>query len=475
MDYAILMAITGDYAFCAAHTLLTLQRSSPQVFERCDFIICQNGLTQASRRALQKICAGRAQFPQALTPQDSPWLQAECCRGLSVPAQYGMESLRGFALIRRYQRVLWLETDLEICQSLEALFKLPGDMAGQFGQRHGRGRGPVSHLLRNPGDDPCQFLQGGVIMFTQGLRRLHLTPAALAERAAAYGTHHPGTAVSLVEHFIPYLAYYYQLEITVIPQHFNVIIGSLDYPALAQAAIRHFATTACNKPWDAGHVLHFFPEFARSQAAFRELGGEGGPDPDALEEGLFRGEHAFHVLRSLEIFGAQIMGWSIMRDPQMEFDCFCTSGRLRFYFRGYERGLYLELFCRHIGWFEVNLCLSGELRTPRAEGCLEQLQAFLSRGVRWDAQIGLRSIARLVAPGGELRLMLVWKELEGTGEVLEILTLAVRTLFCLQLQDELQTRGGDSLTYPVTVHNRYNRAHDLHPACHNAPGLAAAA
>ena len=96
MNYAILMAITGDYAFCAAHTLLSLQRHSPQIFEECDFIICQNELTQANRQALQQICGGRAQFPKALTAADSPWLKEECCQGLSTAARYALEALRGF-------------------------------------------------------------------------------------------------------------------------------------------------------------------------------------------------------------------------------------------------------------------------------------------------------------------------------------------------------------------------------------------
>ena len=444
MDYAVLMAVTDDYACCAASTIMSIRDNSPAVFEESDFIIYQTDMCEANIQVLTEICQGRAQFPQALTAEGSPWLvplrKAPNCTQLlatnQAGSEFGLESLHAFALLGSYQKVLWLESDTYICKPLERLFALECDVAGLFGYKcpPGGRPGPFTHLLRNPGDNPDQFLQGAVILFASSPHSRAITLSQLQARAAEYATTPLIMMGGVIEHLIPYIAYYHKLRTALIPGDCNVTLGQNTLQEFNAAAVQHFGGGGC-KPWRDGHVSLLYPQFMANIQKFRALGGVSVPEIDRSAPNFFNAEYTFALLHNLEILKDQLAGWSVISDPQLRFDFFATSGNPRFYFKEQREDLYLELYAMHTQSLQARLVMAPALRSPRHDVLFKNLHAYLTHGSV------LPKSASIVGMGyqesaGCLQLQLIFLNIKAAADMLAILSSAAKAFICLPLQAE---------------------------------------
>lgn len=433
MDHALLMAVSDDYAFCAANTLLSLHNNSPASFAQCDFIICHQQMSERNRGALQQIGEERVIFRES-TPQSSPWLEAACCRQISRPERWGMEALHAFEWLHDYRRVLWLETDTCVCRPLDYLWELNCDFAGQCDFKTAGQPGAFTHLLRDPRDDPCQFVQGAVNLFCDSLLRLQITPAALRERADEYGTCHPCCGGGIYEHFIACLVYYYRMQSAQLPYACNAGLNKLNIREFSQAVIQHFATGVNSKPWSSGHLYHLYPESGRNLRHFQDLGGEV-PEINAHEATFFNERCTFEVLHSLDYFREHIMSWPIMRDPRLEFDFFNTSGNLRFHFKAAAGGLFIDLLARQASWFEAQLVLLRPLRTPDLDERFKKLHTRLQNKVSWPGDCSISSL-QCREQYGHLRLIITCLSPDATPRVLDTLSHNAWQMLCRPQQHE---------------------------------------
>ena len=152
---AVVMGITGNWAFAAGTVLLALRRHNPAL--NADIIVfCDGTLPAEDARILQGLGAQLVPF----TPIDAA-LTAEA---LSVFSPLSLAKFHCFDLLRHYESVVWLDSDILVQDSLEELFAF----------------GPLALALEDPefsdppGAKPAQInLHGPVQDFDGGANNLN--------------------------------------------------------------------------------------------------------------------------------------------------------------------------------------------------------------------------------------------------------------------------------------------------------------
>ena len=109
---AVVMGITGNWAFAAGTVLLALRRHNPAL--NADIIVfCDGQLPAEDARILQELGAQLVPF----TPVDAELTE----EALRVFSPLSLAKFHCFDLLRHYESVVWLDSDILVQDSLEAL------------------------------------------------------------------------------------------------------------------------------------------------------------------------------------------------------------------------------------------------------------------------------------------------------------------------------------------------------------------
>ena len=285
---AVVMGITGNWAFAAGTVLLALRRHNPAL--NADIIVfCDGSLPTKDAHILQELGAQLVPF----TPVDAA-LTAEA---LSVFSPLSLAKFHCFDLLRHYESVVWLDSDILIQDSLEDLFTCgplglaledpefsdpPGAKPAQINLH-----GPVQGF-----DSKAHNLNSGVLVFRNDLPE----PQALRQMCLDFVCAHapllryPDQAAfnALAQMLLRQAPHCVQQ----LPQHFNAHPRN---PAATFAPVVH--AFGAYKLWNDGLTATCFPEWQRDYARWRHLGGSAYTGP--VENAEFLEGGAFSLLTGL--------------------------------------------------------------------------------------------------------------------------------------------------------------------------------
>lgn len=285
---AVVMGITGNWAFAAGTVLLALRRHNPAL--NADIIVfCDDALPASDARILQDMGAQLVPFaPVAaeLTPE-----------ALSVFSPLSLAKFHCFDLLRHYESVVWLDSDILVQDGLEELFAC-GPLAlaledPEFSDPPGakpasiNTHGPVQDF-----DGGADNLNSGVIVFRNDLPAPQTMRQMCLDFVCRHGTllRYPDQAAfnALAQRLLRQEPPCVQL----LPQRFNAHPRN---PAATFAPVVH--AFGAYKLWNDGLTATCFPEWQRDYARWLRLGGS--PYTGSVENAQFLEAGAFSLLGGL--------------------------------------------------------------------------------------------------------------------------------------------------------------------------------
>lgn len=285
---AVVMGITGNWAFAAGTVLLALLRHNPAL--NADIIVfCDGALPAEDARILQGLGAQLVPF----TPVDAELTD----EALSVFSPLSLAKFHCFDLLRHYQSVVWLDSDILVQDSLEELFSCgPLAMALEDPEfSDPPGAKPAQINLHGPVQDfdsEARNLNSGVIVFRHDLPAPEALRQLCLDFVCAHGTllRYPDQAAfnALAQMLLRQDPHCVQL----LPQRFNAHPRN---PAATFAPIVH--AFGAYKLWNDGLTATCFPEWQRDYARWLRLGGS--PYIGPVENAEFLEGGAFSLLTGL--------------------------------------------------------------------------------------------------------------------------------------------------------------------------------
>ena len=285
---AVVMGITGNWAFAAGTVLLALRRHNPAL--NADIIVfCDGTLPAEDARILQELGAQLVPF----TPVDAA-LTAEA---LSVFSPLSLAKFHCFDLLRHYESVVWLDSDILIQDSLEPLFACgPLGLALEDPEfSDPPGAKPAQINLHGPVQDfdgGANNLNSGIIVFRNDLPEPETLRQMCLDFVCTHGTllRYPDQAAfnALVQILLRQAPHGVQL----LPQRFNAHPRN---PAATFAPVVH--AFGAYKLWNDGLTATCFHEWQRDYARWLRLGGS--PYAGPVENAQFLDAGAFSLLGGL--------------------------------------------------------------------------------------------------------------------------------------------------------------------------------
>jgi len=285
---AVVMGITGNWAFAAGTVLLALRRHNPAL--NADIIVfCDGSLPTKDAHILQEMGAQLVPF----TPVDAA-LTAEA---LSVFSPLSLAKFHCFDLLRHYESVVWLDSDILVQDSLEGLFACgPLGLALEDPEfSDPPGAKPAQINLHGPVQDfdgGADNLNSGVIVFRNDLPAPENLRQMCLDFVCRHGTllRYPGQAAfnALAQRLLRQEPPCVQL----LPQRFNAHPRN---PAATYAPVVH--AFGAYKLWNDGLTATCFPEWQRDYARWLRLGGS--PYVGPVENAQFLEGGAFSLLGGL--------------------------------------------------------------------------------------------------------------------------------------------------------------------------------
>ena len=285
---AVVMGITGNWAFAAGTVLLALRRHNPDL--NADIVVfCDGSLPAEDARILQDMGAQLVPF----TP-----IAAELTEeALSVFSPLSLAKFHCFDLLQHYKSVVWLDSDILVQDSLEELFACaplglaledpefsdpPGAKTAQINLH-----GPVQGF-----DSEARNLNSGVIVFSNDLPAPEALRQMCLDFVCTHGTllRYPDQAAfnALAQLLLRQNPHSVQL----LPQRFNAHPRN---PAATYAPVVH--AFGAYKLWNDGLTATCFPEWQRDYARWLRLGGS--PNNGPVENAQFLEGGAFSLLGGL--------------------------------------------------------------------------------------------------------------------------------------------------------------------------------
>ena len=285
---AVVMGITGNWAFAAGTVLLALRRHNPDL--NADIIVlCDGSLPSEDVRILQDLGAQLVPF----TPVDATLTE----EALSVFSPLSLAKFHCFDLLRHYESVVWLDSDILVQDSLEELFAF-GPLAlaledPEFSDPPGAK--PAQINLHGPVQDfdgGANNLNSGIVVFRNDLPEPETLRQLCLDFVCAHGTllRYPDQAAfnALAQQLLRQAPHCVQL----LPQRFNAHPRN---PAATFAPVVH--AFGAYKLWNDGLTATCFPEWQRDYARWLRLGGS--PYAGPVENTQFLESGAFSLLGGL--------------------------------------------------------------------------------------------------------------------------------------------------------------------------------
>lgn len=284
----VVMGITGNWAFAAGTVLLALRRHNPAL--NADIIVfCDGALPAEDARILHDLGAQLVPF----TPVDAELTE----EALRVFSPLSLAKFHCFDLLRHYESVVWLDSDILVQDSLEDLFACgPLGLALEDPEfSDPAGAKPAQINLHGPVqgfDSSANNLNSGVIVFRNDLPEPENLRQMCIDFVCQHGTllRYPDQAAfnALVQMLLRQNPQCVQL----LPQQFNAHPRN---PVATYAPIVH--AFGAYKLWNDGLTATCFPEWQRDYARWLRLGGS--PYAGTVENADFLEGGAFSLLTGL--------------------------------------------------------------------------------------------------------------------------------------------------------------------------------
>ena len=285
---AVVMGITGNWAFAAGTVLLALRRHNPDL--NADIVVfCDGSLPAEDARILQDMGAQLVPF----TPVAAELTE----EALSVFSPLSLAKFHCFDLLQHYESVVWLDSDILVQDSLEELFACgPLGLALEDPEfSDPAGAKPAQINLHGPlqdFDSEAHNLNSGIIVFRNDLPEPEMLRQLCLDFVCTHGTllRYPDQAAfnALAQVLLRKNPHSVQL----LPQRFNAHPRN---PVATFAPVVH--AFGAYKLWNDGLTATCFPEWQRDYARWQRLGGSSYTGP--VENAQFLEGGAFSLLGGL--------------------------------------------------------------------------------------------------------------------------------------------------------------------------------
>ena len=285
---AVVMGITGNWAFAAGTVLLALRRHHPGVAAD-SIVFCDTALSQGDARILQDMGAQLVPF----TPVPAELTQ----EAATVFSPLSLAKFDCFDLLRRYASVVWLDSDILIQDTLEGLFAFgPLGLAledPEFSDPPGAKPARINlHGAVPDYNGEAENLNSGVIVFRNDLPSPEAHRQMCLDFVCRHGPllRYPDQAA--FNALAQTLGRQNPQNVQRLPQQFNMHPRN---PEAAYAPVVH--AFGAYKLWNDGLTATCFPEWQRDYARWKGLGGS--PYTGPVENARFLEGGAFSLLGGL--------------------------------------------------------------------------------------------------------------------------------------------------------------------------------
>ena len=208
--------ISDNFAFTVANVLMSLKKHSENVLKCSDVVIFSNKqLPLADRELLEKlhdfIIFREIKFPDSYKNILEDKKVKEWRMGI-----YTIAKLFGFHLVRNYNNVLFLDTDILINDDISSVFEINEEMAW----RKVIGWNPQENFknLLDKGNKKISACNGGVILLTDKLNKYNITDTDIIKAYEAVKDLERG---GLDEDITAYLVYKNRIKLKELDISFN--------------------------------------------------------------------------------------------------------------------------------------------------------------------------------------------------------------------------------------------------------------
>lgn len=262
----IFFAISANYAFTAANVIMSLQKHSYELLKSCDIIIYHDGLPPRDKALLWRL-HNNIIFEEIMFPDDYQEIIDE-----AIKRRWGiyiLPKLFGFKLVKRYEKVLFLDTDIIVTADISEIFNIEQEIAWRKIEAW-NAKENFSCLINNDYISACS---GGVVYFTDKINKYNIEDEDILD---AYECTKNLKRGGIEERIITLLVYKKKIILKELDITFNYPIGKI-LPNQNYYKIIHFLDSRdrSTKPWKNLAAYLYFKDWAENYEEWIVMGGEG--------------------------------------------------------------------------------------------------------------------------------------------------------------------------------------------------------
>lgn len=314
---AVLMAVSDDHCFAAFCTILSIKDNSPNVYNKCEFIILHNGICPQNMDAILMIRDDIRFIRSDLRMAKNIELMFE---NPTPKHLWRLEKLSVFGLLKEYKRILCIDCDIYVNRPLDYIFDADFDCAFIHVDRSD---GPLvyPHLINNL-DDEALGPEGAFIVFDESVNRFNITTEVLKELS-----HNLKILRKNPDEIIySYLMYHFGMKCLQLPIKANTSLGIRD---MGRCTLQHFART--EKPWIKDYVFRLFPRWGAAFHKFRYCGGVNYPPIIEDKNSFYNYTFTIRVLHTYQDMAKNYPG--ILMNHRKIFKSYVKYRKIRKLFR----------------------------------------------------------------------------------------------------------------------------------------------
>lgn len=246
--------------------LMGLHQYCGEMLKTCDIILYHNGLSEKNAQLLTQLHPGilleQVSFPDS-------WKEMVAHRKVQKYQGLVLCKLFGFLLIRKYDYVLGLDTDMLIRRDLSELFRMDVEMAWR--KIIPWDPQVICASLLTEEKPTIKVGNGGMILFTAKLRKYNIDEQRIVD---AYPVIKDLAKGGIDEFALAWVAFSLGIPVTELDP--NVYNTPASYP-LDSTRILHFVNWVkpTTKPWDSLVGYLYFDDWAENYQKWLALGGDG--------------------------------------------------------------------------------------------------------------------------------------------------------------------------------------------------------
>lgn len=337
-DKAVVFATNDSYCFALANVIMNIEKNDPNLIS--EYVVYTSGVSQNNKDALSKIVNNIVfiEFSEEnfykrahKVPKNAPFIE----HWSHLP----MAHFEIFDLLDKYKKILYLDADLYINQSIAHLFESkPLAWRASAADFHGFAKNYISM------PEEMTMPNGGLIFVNDDLPNYNtLTQECYNILNDGYGKIRPDRGHD--EIVLGILNYKFSLNVELLPMIYNCPLGGKQ---TNKAVVLHFMGP--NKIWKNPILWNMFPEFKSNYAIFVKNGGIPFKGDLLLGNGIF--DSNFGLLQSYQMVRYTLLWDELLGDTYMHLpegivqSKVLTKPYLRYYLKQLNnKSVFYEVSC----------------------------------------------------------------------------------------------------------------------------------